>query len=149
MYSTIVMGHPTVIRHPVPQPKGLGVHGDTAAAFALADEATRLAEQAKKGQYSVPVKLQSDKGENDSLEAPNFIQSKEKLLNNKKNNFFTKEREPKKFLQDSFSKDANLLLDNLENKKDKAERIAVRNNLIISIINYYLLFCYFFFLYFN
>lgn len=128
MYSTIVMGHPTVIRHPVPQPKGIGAHPDTAAAFALSDEATKLAEKMKKGSYSVPVKLESSKGENDSLEAPNFIQSKETLLNskNKKNYFSLKEREPQKFLQDSFSKDANMLLDNLTNKKDKAERIATR-----------------------
>jgi len=129
MYSTIVMGHPTVIRHPTPQPKGIGAHPDTAKAFALSDEATKLAETMKKGSYSVPVKIQSSgNGENDSLEVPNFIQSKETLLNgnNNRNNLSLSEREPQKFLQDSFSKDANMLLDNLENKKDKAERIAAR-----------------------
>lgn len=130
MYSTIVMGHPTVIRHPVPQPNGLGAHPDTAKAFALSDEATKLAERMKKGSYSVPVKLEAEKGngENDSLEVPNFIQHKETLLNGKnhKSHFSLKEREPQKFLKDSFSKDANMLLDNLENKKDKAERIAAR-----------------------
>ena len=135
MYSTIVQGHPTVIRHPAPQPMGVGVSNDTAKAFALSDEATKLAEQMKKGSYSVPVKLESQASENESLEVPNFIQSKETLMKNGKknrNNFAAVE--PKKFLKDSFNKDAKLLLDNLENKKDKAERIATRNTLICLII---------------
>ena len=130
MYSTIVTGHPTVIRHATPQPQGLGVNNNTAKAFALSDEATKLAEQMKKGSYSVPVKLEFAVGENDSLEVPNFIQSKETLLKNGKknrNNSAAREVEPKKFLKDNFNKDAKLLLDNLENKKDKAERIAARN----------------------
>lgn len=129
MYSTIVMNHPTVIRHANPQPSGLGVHPEAAKAFALSDEATALAERAKKGKYSVPVKIESTRNEaDDSLEVPNFIQSKERLLNGKENNKSEfKETEPQKFIQDSFHKDADMLLHNLENKRDKAERISVRN----------------------
>lgn len=128
MYSTIVMNHPTVIRHATPQPKGIGAHPDAAKAFALSDEAAALAERRRKGSYSVPVKLESSRTEDDSLEVPNFIQSKETLLNKNKNNnkFGIKEQEPQKFLQDNFHKDADMLLHNLENKRDKAERISVR-----------------------
>ena len=129
MYSTIVTGHPTIIRHSTPQPKGIGAHPDAAKAFALSDEVNVMAEKMKKGSYSVPVRLERSQGDNDHLETPNFIQSKENLLNNMrmKNNFTIKENEPQKFLKDNFNKDVNLLLDNLENKKDKSERISVRN----------------------
>ena len=83
----------------------------------------------KKGSYSVPVRLEGTKGDNDKLETPSFIHSKETLLNNmtEKNYFTIKENDPQKFLSDNFNKDVNLLLDNLENKKDKTERISVRN----------------------
>merc|ERR1712151_536619 len=108
------------IRHANPQPSGLGVHPEAAKAIALT-------ERAKKGKYSVPVKIESTRNEaDDSLEVPNFIQSKERLLNGEekiKSQF--KETEPQKFIQDSFKKDADMLLHNLENKRDKAERISV------------------------
>jgi hypothetical protein len=122
MYSTIVTGHPTIIRHSIPQPKGVGVNPDTAKAFALTEEATKLAEKMKKGSYSVPVKIESytnNGNDNGSLEVPNFIQSKETLLNEKKN-----ENEPRRFLLDNFTNDANMLLNNLENKNDKNEKIS-------------------------
>jgi hypothetical protein len=89
MYSTIFAGHPTVIKHPTPQPMGLGVNPDTAKAFALSEEATKLAEKMKKGSYSVPVKLESD-GEN----APTFVQSKEKLLKEECKVTFEDETQP-------------------------------------------------------
>jgi hypothetical protein len=128
MYSTIVSSHPTIIRHPTPQPSGLGTHPDTAKAFALSQEAAKLAERAKKGIYEVPIKMDTSNSfgdSDDSLEIPNFIQSKETLMKNAKkiNNEFT-ETEPQKFFKDNFSKDADMLLHNLENKADKAERIA-------------------------
>lgn len=127
MYSTIFSGHPTVIKHPTPQPKGIGVNNGTAAAFALSDEATKLADQMKKGIYSVPVRLESNReeGEKDNVEHPSFVQSKENKM--AEENFGTTDKNPQKFLKDSFSKDVNLMLDNLENKKDKAERIATCN----------------------
>lgn len=150
MYSTIVTNHPTVIRHANPQPKGIGVNPDTAKAFALSGEATELAENMKKGIYSVPVRLESDANGQDNLEAPNFIESKENLRNKIENQFTLKEKDPQKFLADSFSKDADLLLHNLENKRDKAERISVRKNTIILFFSlnfpynllYYLIFSY-------
>ena len=131
MYSTVITGHPTVIRHPTPQPKGIGAHPDTAKAFALSDEVNVMAEKMKKGSYSVPVKYQATKGNNDSMEVPTFMQSKESKLKDLSfnNNFSVKENEPQKFLKDNFNHDVNLLLDNLENKKDKSERITVRNYL--------------------
>ena len=119
MYSTIFAAHPTVIKHPTPQPMGLGVNPATGKAFALSDEATKLA----KGSYSTPVRLESDNGEN----SPTFVQSKERLLKeaNEKSSFI--EHNQQKFLKDSFNKDMTLFMDNLENKKDKAERIATSN----------------------
>jgi len=118
MYSTIFAAHPTVIKHPTPQPMGLGVSNDHAKAFALSDEATKLA----KGSYSTPVRLESDGngGEN----TPTFVQSKEHLLSDSKEQATFKEPNQQKFLKDNFNKDVNLFMDNLENKKDKAERIA-------------------------
>jgi len=127
MYSTIFAAHPTVIKHPTPQPRGLGVNNDTAKAFALSDEASRLAEKMPKGSYSTPVRLESDAngGEN----SPTFVQSKERILKEQKENknhenTTFKEPNQQKFLKDSFNKDVNLFMDNLENKKDKAERIS-------------------------
>lgn len=122
MYSTIFAAHPTAIKHPTPQPQGLGVNSDAAKAFALSDEATKLAEKMKKGSYSVPVRLESD-----GVDAPSFVQSKERLLKeaNEKSSFI--EHNQQKFLKDSFNKDMTLFMDNLENKKDKAERIATSN----------------------
>lgn len=122
MYSTVVHGHPTIIRHQIPQPKGVGVNSDAAKAFALSDEAMRLAELQRKGSYSVPVKIENSSEENDLLEVPNFIQGREKVLNNS----ILKEDDPMKFFKDNFSKDVTLLLGDLDNKKDKAERITVR-----------------------
>jgi hypothetical protein len=127
MYSTIFAAHPTVIKHPTPQPQGLGVNSDAAKAFALSDEATKLAEKMKKGSYSVPVHLESD-----GVDAPSFVQSKEKILkefNENKAGGQASFSEPnqQKFLKDSFNKDVTLFMDNLENKKDKAERIATSN----------------------
>lgn len=126
MYSTIVSSHPTIIRHPTPQPTGLGTHPDSAKAFALSDEAAKLAEKAKKGIYEVPIKMEKSKTDeiNDALEIPNFIQSKETLMKSRKNHNEFKEIDPPKFFKDNFSKDADMLLHNLENKKDKADRIA-------------------------
>lgn len=128
MYSTIVSSHPTIIRHPTPQPSGIGANPDAAKAFALSQEAAKLAERAKKGIYEVPIKMDSSQrigDSDDSLEIPNFIQSKETLMKKgkKMNTEFT-EIEPQKFFKDNFSKDADMLLHNLENKTDKAERIA-------------------------
>lgn len=124
MYSTIFSGHPTVIKHPTPQPTNLGVHPDSAKAFALSEEGTRLAEKLKKGSYAVPVSLHSDKNSDIS-----FVQSKEnklrkeseKELENSKN----LEVGQSSYLKDNFNKDVNLFLDNLENKKDKTEKIQV------------------------
>ena len=125
MYSTIFAAHPTAIKHPTPQPQGLGVNSDAAKAFALSDEATKLAEKMKKGSYSVPVRLESD-----GVDAPSFVQSKERLLkesNENKRQASFSEPNQQKFLKDSFNKDVTLFMDNLENKKDKAERIATSN----------------------
>jgi hypothetical protein len=124
MYSTIFAAHPTVIKHPTPQPMGLGVNPATGKAFALSDEATKLAAKMPKGSYSTPVRLESDKGEN----SPTFVQSKERILSEEKekNSSFS-EPNQQKFLKDSFNKDVTIFMDNLENKKDKAERIATSN----------------------
>lgn len=133
MYSTIFAAHPTVIKHPTPQPKGLGVNPETAKAFALSDEATALAERMKNGSYSVPVKLESRENSEDkdgSFESPNFVQNREILKNEKERlaaGISSEEKNPEKFLREKFKGDVNILLSNLENKKDKEERIATRN----------------------
>lgn len=132
MYSTIFAAHPTVIKHPTPQPKSLGVNPETAKAFALSGEASALAEKMAKGSYSVPVKLESaregSEEEKGNFESPNFVQNKEILKNERekllKENMESKN--PQKFLKTSFDKDVDMLLSNLENKKDKAERIETR-----------------------
>ena len=134
MYSTIFAAHPTVIKHPTPQPRSLGVNGDTAKAFALSDEATALAERMKKGSYSVPVKLESSRGESEedkgTFESPNFVQNKEILKSEREKelNKSQEEKNPEIFLKSRFGQDVNVLLENLENKKDKAERISTRKN---------------------
>jgi hypothetical protein len=152
MYSTIFSGHKTVIKHPTPQPKGLGVNSDTAKAFALSDEATRLAENMKKGIYSVPVRLQSnqDKGSTDGLESPNFVQSKEHMLTDaqeKLENSFKVENQ-QEFIKNHFNKDMTVFMDNLENKKDKAERIAACNNYFLIFFLSLNIFIFIIFLFF-
>ncbi len=133
MYSTIVTGHPTIIRHSIPQPKTIGVNSDAARAFSLSDEATKLAEKMEKGSYSVPVKFESSPplNENDSFEIPNFFQSKESLLNNNNNNNnnSNKENDPQRFILNNFTNDANMLLNNLENKNNKSEKITSRKKI--------------------
>lgn len=131
MYSTIFSNHPTVIKHPTPQPVGLGVHPDAAKAFALTNEATNLAEHLKKGSYAVPVVLHTEK--NSDI---NFVQSKENILKKERENNQFKEVDQSVFLKDNMNKDVNLFMDNLENKKDKTERIRVcKNNYLDNFLS--------------
>lgn len=134
MYSTVINSHPTVIRHEVPQPKGLGVHPATAAAFSV-DPNQTLAEKEKmaNGAYSIPVQMNAAPDANmNGYEVPNFLHKKEQIKeSNSAQNQNTNGAEatantadPAVFLKSSMEKDINEFTAQFDNTRDKAERIA-------------------------
>ena len=140
MYSTVITSHPTVIKHEVPQPMGIGVHPAAAGAFAV-DSAQTLAEKERipNGAYSIPVQINASSDSNkDGYETPNFMHKKERKIQESEESQSQTEassQDPAIFLKSSMEKDINDFTAQFDNTKDKAERIAACK--ILKKINHY------------
>ncbi len=131
MYSTVIDRHPTVIRHQIPQPTSVAVHPEAAKAFAIhpneISEEAKLAEKMKGGAYSIPIKIEAGANPDPSLssyETPNFIHKKENVM--KTNEVVSDDKiiiDPETFLKNNFNDDINRFVAQMENTKDKSERI--------------------------
>jgi hypothetical protein len=74
------------------------------------------------GAYSIPVKINSDNNNSnkEGYETPSFINKKERKIKNKNEN---ENNDISIFLKASIEKDINVFTAQLDNKKDKHERI--------------------------
>lgn len=127
MYSTVISGRPTVIKHQTPQPKGVGVHPVAAGAFAL-NSSQVLAENKNlsNGSYSIPVQISSS-GEKYGYETPNFIHTGERKVEEKETEANGSEaisQDPAVFLKQNMMRDISDFTANFDTTKDKAERIS-------------------------
>ena len=131
MYSTVINGHSTVIRHQVPQPVNIGVHEDTSKAMAVDPEET-LAEARNKmnGAYSIPIKISTGAIKDPTLsgyETPNFISKGEKKLQESSQEQM-ENVDPAVFLKKNMERDIGQFVAQFDNSKDKAERIQASNS---------------------
>lgn len=135
MYSTIITGRPTTIRHQSPQPTGVGVHPVAAGAFNV-DSARTLADGQKAlngGSYSIPIQINSNIENGNDLngyEIPNFIHKKEKKLSEKESEgsaIKENSKDPAVFLKDNMMKDISEFTAQFDNTRDKADRINTCN----------------------
>ena len=139
MYSTVINSHPTVIRHEVPQPKGVGVHPATAAAFSVDPNQTLADKQnIPNGAYSIPVQMNAPTDLKEGFEVPNFMHKKEQIKesNQAQAGSEATNADPAVFLKSSMEKDINEFTAQFDNTRDKAERIAAckyKENLIILL----------------
>lgn len=126
MYSTVVSRHPTVIKHPIPQPMNIGVNHNTARQFAV-DPAQTLADARAdnlKGAYSIPVQIRSGAIKDPTLsgyETPSFISKKEEKIKSSTEELAVVD--PAQYLKVSMEKDIGTFLAQFDTAKDKAERI--------------------------
>jgi hypothetical protein len=137
MYSTVINSHPTVIRHEVPQPKGVGVHPAASQAFSVdSAETLAMAQKQLNGSYSIPVHISGDnvKNELNGYEVPNFIHKKEsKIKEDNSNAENLQNTDSETFLKRNMEQDINEFVAHFDNTKDKAERIRTCNIIYFKI----------------
>lgn len=125
IYSTVITSHPTAVIHPVPQPVGYAVHQQTAGAFGT-DSRSIQSEISKMrpGAYSVPVSIQGGAINDPTLsgyENPTFISKGEKALPNPP----AQQLHPIGHIQNEMKDEIKTFVDQLDNAKDKQERIQI------------------------
>ncbi len=129
MYSTVVKSHSTVVMHPEPQPTGTSVSPQVAAAFAM--DSPSLPNQPSTlspGAYSIPIQIQGGAIKDPTLagyETPNFIHTREKMLNENGKNSEQSAIDPVNLLRDNVQNDIQSFMNQFDNARDKEEKIKI------------------------
>jgi len=127
IYSTIIINHPTVIKHQIPQPTTIEVHEENARAMSLDSSITFTGTNKwlPEGAYSIPVKIDSELNKDLNLKVyvgSNFIYKEEKIKENSQKQL-SSNLDPDVFLKINIEKDIKEFTDQFNNKKDTVERI--------------------------
>lgn len=129
MWTDVISSKKINVVHPVPQPVNYAVHPDAANAFAARKEEAGPEAPLTPGAYSIPVKIEGGSIQDPTLsgyETPNFIHKGERTLPDKNIHSTPKTvANPQVHMQETIQKDIQTFMSQLDNAKDKSERIQI------------------------